>query len=150
LLSSPYAATIIAAAAALLLGLSGGIAFVGSRYDAGDLQTTFLIKDPNLTKQQAIDKADRCLDRRRRFYFIAWLLGLVAAILAVAFAVAVKPAALPHHDKGQTMQGCSTACTWLGFSQPDSGGSTSGGAHAAPGAGLGRDATSLSAVDGPG
>jgi len=98
-MTSEYLPTIITALAALLLGASGGIAFVGSRHDTDDLQTRFLNKDRNLTSQQAADKADDCLKRRRMYYFILWILAVVALILAVVFTAAAKPTAPPEHNK---------------------------------------------------
>lgn len=105
-MTSEYFSTIITALAALLLGASGGVAFVGSRHDTDDLQTRFLNKDPNLTSQQAADKADECLKRRRIYYFILWILALVALILAVVFTATAKPTAPPEHNKTNTMQQC--------------------------------------------
>lgn len=106
MLNSPYSSAIITAAATLLLGVAGGIGFVGGHRDATTLQTKFMRKDTKLDKEQAAEKANRSLDRWKRGCFIAWMLGVVAAIIAVVLAVTAGPAAPPHQNKVKTIQEC--------------------------------------------
>ena len=90
-MSSTYISAIVVAAAAFLLGISSGVAFVGSRRDATAIQTKILNKHSDVTPPEALDQANRQLNLLRRGYFIAWILGGILGAIAIILAVTAKP-----------------------------------------------------------
>jgi hypothetical protein len=113
-LSGSTASAFIAAAAALLLGVSGGISFVGFRRDATAVQTKILNKhrkvnperpetpEYSITKEEALKRANRRLSSWRWACFITWILAVVGLVFTFYFALAPRPAV--NHNKSETMR----------------------------------------------
>jgi hypothetical protein len=106
----------IAALAALLLGVSGGISFVGFHRDVTAVQTKIMNKhrkvtpepsetpEYSITKEKALKRANRWLGFWRWVCFVTWFLAVVGLVFACYFALAPRPAV--NHNKSGAMREC--------------------------------------------